>query len=624
MPNLRRLIERGVMGNLGTLSPCISPILWTSIATGKTADRHGIAGFLEPDPITGGIRPTASTSRRAKALWNICSQSGLRSLVLNWYACHPAEPIAGVMVSREFALVRGPHGAERPVPADSVYPAALAETLAGLRLHPAEMTGDDLLPFIPGLAGIDQQRDRRPEKLATTLAETISVHAATTWLMENQDWDFLAVYFDTIDHLGHFFMDMCPPRMEHVSEGDFEIYREVMNGAYCFHDMMLGRLVQLAGPDAAILVVSDHGFHSGDQRPLAPASFGPETALEWHRDMGVLCMAGAGIRHDELVYGATLLDIAPTVLTLLGLPVAADMPGRVVAEAFERPVPAARIPSWEDVPGDAGMHPPEQRADPWDASEAVQQLRDLGYVDALAESEAETVQLVRLHQEFNLARVHVSAGRGADALPLMENVVRVKPGELTFQLLLAQCYFMTGRAEDCRRVAEAVLRQDPDRPMATLLKASLAMAEGRLQEGLAGLLAAERSARLAPRLRVAIGNVYLRLKQWQGAERAFRAALAVDADLAAAHAGLASALMGEGDDYAALDAAARAVGLRFDLPGAHFTLGVALARTGERERAIQAFQTCLAVEPLATGARQWLDHLCGHTNDRHDSVPAGS
>src|SRR6185369_18045311 len=75
MPNLQRLIERGVMGNLCTLSPSISPILWTSIATGKTADRHGIAGFLEPDPVTGGVRPAASTSRRAKALWNIASQS---------------------------------------------------------------------------------------------------------------------------------------------------------------------------------------------------------------------------------------------------------------------------------------------------------------------------------------------------------------------------------------------------------------------------------------------------------------------------------------------------------------------------------------------------------------------
>ena len=57
MPNLQSMIEQGVMGNLATLYPILSPMLWTTIATGKRAHKHGIHGFVEPDPRSGGVRP---------------------------------------------------------------------------------------------------------------------------------------------------------------------------------------------------------------------------------------------------------------------------------------------------------------------------------------------------------------------------------------------------------------------------------------------------------------------------------------------------------------------------------------------------------------------------------------
>src|SRR5215470_19233929 len=68
MPALNDLVNNGVMGNLATLTPILSPLLWTSIATGKRADKHGILGFVEPDPVTGKLRPVSSTSRQGKAI----------------------------------------------------------------------------------------------------------------------------------------------------------------------------------------------------------------------------------------------------------------------------------------------------------------------------------------------------------------------------------------------------------------------------------------------------------------------------------------------------------------------------------------------------------------------------
>lgn len=76
MPNLNRLVEGGTIGNLATLQPCLSPILWNSIATGKTADKHGITGFVEPNPDGPGLRLASSTSRTTKAIWNILCKAG--------------------------------------------------------------------------------------------------------------------------------------------------------------------------------------------------------------------------------------------------------------------------------------------------------------------------------------------------------------------------------------------------------------------------------------------------------------------------------------------------------------------------------------------------------------------
>ena len=78
MPALESLINKGVMGDIATLDPVLSPILWTSIATGKTGDKHGILNFVEPIPDKMELRPVTSTSRKCKALWNILSQNNLK------------------------------------------------------------------------------------------------------------------------------------------------------------------------------------------------------------------------------------------------------------------------------------------------------------------------------------------------------------------------------------------------------------------------------------------------------------------------------------------------------------------------------------------------------------------
>ena len=81
------------------------------------------------------------------------------------------------------------------------------------------------------------------------------------------------------------------------------------------------------------------------------------------------------------MYGANLLDVCPTILTLFGLPVGRDMDGKPLLDLFEEPPEIAVIPSWDEVAGECGMHPPEKQLGAEDAQAALDQLVALGYIE---------------------------------------------------------------------------------------------------------------------------------------------------------------------------------------------------------------------------------------------------
>src|SRR5437867_4377035 len=149
MPNLARLMAGGIHGNVATIYPVLSPMLWTSIATGKRAYKHGIHGFSEPLPDGSGVRPVSLLSRKTKAIWNILNQTGYRSLVAGWWPSHPAEPLNGVMVSNHFTQPVGKPGDMPALAPGIVHPAKRAAELAELRVNPMELSGEFLRFFVP-------------------------------------------------------------------------------------------------------------------------------------------------------------------------------------------------------------------------------------------------------------------------------------------------------------------------------------------------------------------------------------------------------------------------------------------------------------------------------------------
>ena len=624
MPHLQRLVEGGAMGNLHSLAPMLSPILWTSIATGKRAYAHGVRGFIEPAPDHSGVRPVGTRTRTCKALWNILSQNGLRSVVCGWQASHPAEPVRGAMVSNLFAI---PPAGTRPdawPPAENaVQPSALADTLAELRVHPAEIEGHLLQTLIPRAAELDQSDPvvrHRLSILAARLAEVIGVHALATELLETQPWDFGAVYYECIDQAGHEFMSFHPPRLPEISERDAEIYGEVINNLYIFHDGMLGRLVELAGPGACVLVVSDHGFESGARRPR-----GSVEPARWHRSQGILAMGGPGVRADVRLEGATLLDIAPTVLALLGLPAGEDMEGRVLVNAFESGTMAAvppRIPSWENVPGDDGrLGPVEGEDDPVTAQAILAQFVALGYIEAPGEDALRSVARAEAEADFNVAASLQEGGRASEAKEFLLALAARYPGETRYWQALAAACFAAGTPEDAAPCLTALERLEPARPETLILRGLLAWSRDDLAACSAAFEEAGRLAPDDPATLTSLGRLYLRRRQWPKAERVFSHALTLDPDLAEAHYGLSVALPRQGRERVetGISHALRAVGLRHEFPEAHFQLGALLSRLGWYERAVQAFEITLRLRPGFVLAHRYLARIHGHLGRRESA-----
>src|SRR5437762_9769649 len=99
MPNFAKLRQEGAYGRLGSSPPLLSPIIWTTIATGKPPEQHGIGHFVAVNEKTGEQLPVTSQMRRVKAIWNILSDAGRRVAVVGWWATWPAETVRGTIVS---------------------------------------------------------------------------------------------------------------------------------------------------------------------------------------------------------------------------------------------------------------------------------------------------------------------------------------------------------------------------------------------------------------------------------------------------------------------------------------------------------------------------------------------
>jgi len=363
LPNFESLMERGAYGPLRSAAPLVSPRIWTTIATGKTPEKHGILGFVNESGV-----PVNATMRTAAPVWDIASAAGLPVGVVGWYVTWPVDEVNGFLVSdRLHSLLRGP--------------VQMLQSVTGRPTNDRLETFGQF-EFDPSYKGYDeselryQQNRIVDEPLRWGYLRDAIYSRVTRALAPSYHPTFAAVYLRGVDFVQHFFWQYSDPEpFESVTEADIAAYGPVIDNYYVYTDALLGELLDSCGEDVNVLIVSDHGFKARlDLDPGRPRLTGT------HDYDGVLIAAGPEIARAGRIEGATIFDVTPTALAIMGLPVGEDMDGRVLSEVIteerlaERPV--SYIPSYEPALG-------RERGEVGSTMDdsIKEQLRSLGYIE---------------------------------------------------------------------------------------------------------------------------------------------------------------------------------------------------------------------------------------------------
>jgi predicted AlkP superfamily phosphohydrolase/phosphomutase len=376
LPHLQALASRGASGPLRSLKRLLSPVVWTSAATGKRARKHGILGFVRREE--GGHRALfQSSDRRGHALWNIVSDAGLSVGVVNWWTTYPPEIVRGVIVSdharpQSLEAEQQLRGVSVSAAGATTFPESWGERIPELLAAQdalAELARTTAWDLSTRLAvGVAQGADVEPlrEWIEERIELQTAADASTTRIALHIEAELrphlLMVLLVGVDRLSHLLWAGIEDPDRHRAAGD------ALERYYEFTDALVGRLAEGFGPRDLIVVLSDHGFESA-----GPGKLSGTHASERARD-GVLIAHGPGIAPGSPTLGTSVLDVTPTILAWLGLPVGADMDGRPAA--FLDAGDVATIPTHDTRPirrlegENSGVE-----------VEILEELRALGYIE---------------------------------------------------------------------------------------------------------------------------------------------------------------------------------------------------------------------------------------------------
>jgi predicted AlkP superfamily phosphohydrolase/phosphomutase len=293
-----------------------------------------------------------AASRRRPALWDALNAFGIHTGVVRFWGTHPPERVQGFMLSNHFHRMR-----DRARAVESLYPPDMFGEIANRALAPADVDPALVSQFVDLSAdGADDGQWRR-DLVDRALAPDLTYQRAGAVLRATYDPPFFATYFYGLDVVGHAFTRYAEPdRFGDVAPDDARRFGRVIDQYLTFLGQDIGDAEKSLKAGEILLVVSSYGMEPVPWwRRLLAAPFGGSPMSGTHEGApdGFLFAVGDGIRAGASVQRASVLDIAPTILYLMGLPVARDMEGRVFTEilepSFMRDHPVTFIPSYESL-----------------------------------------------------------------------------------------------------------------------------------------------------------------------------------------------------------------------------------------------------------------------------------
>ena len=452
LPHFGKLRREGAYAPLLSQKPLLSPVIWTTIATGKTPDVHRIGHFVAVNA-AGEQLPVTSRMRRVKALWNILTDRQRSSAVVGWWATWPAETIRGSVVTDHFAYhFLMEDSAQKPEPGGRTFPPELEKRIAPDAKRPQDVTREELEPFVTVTEEefakpFDFESDLSHFKWAYATAGTYTRIGLRLWKEDRPD--DLFVYIEGLDSTSHLFGHLF--RAGNLSGELAEQQRKyghAVEQMYVYADQLVGSVMDAMDARTTLLVVSDHGFELGRLQDDPSKTRDMRRVSElFHRPEGILYMYGYRVKPRTRLQRPTILDVAPTILALNGLPRASDMPGRVLAEGLDVTV-LAPVPSYETSAATAAAAPGtgDAEADP----EIVKKLTSLGYIGAKSPT-----------GDRNLAGVHFEQGRFEDAAREYAALVQQSPNDSALRASFAGALGALGRYDAALEQLDKAIALEP-------------------------------------------------------------------------------------------------------------------------------------------------------------------
>ncbi len=404
LPAIRCLKDHGAYGNLKSLQPMRSPLIWTSIATGKAPSKHGITGFVGYNPpfsmdiltqfpsilnllqVPGifEVIPVTSSQRRCAAIWNILSSLGGRVAIIGWWATWPAEQVNGLMVSDRIIYSRfNPLSHGKTLAKGQTYPPEMIKDIKDEILIPDQIDPSVYKHFFDNasvMEGIvpDTMNPLYEFQLAYAACETYRNIFEFVSKMRPRP-HLRAVYYEGIDNVSHFFYkEMNPEAFEHsVDDKAIQQFGKVIPRFYCYQDEIIAEALSTFDCNSSVIICSDHGFIASKPGAYEYFLFKQfPTHSGTHQENGVLVMAGDHIVEDYLIHNASVLDITPTILYMFSLPIAMDMDGKVLQEALRIRIPPKQVETYEYISKGSRVSSTHSQFD----ALIKEKLKGLGYI----------------------------------------------------------------------------------------------------------------------------------------------------------------------------------------------------------------------------------------------------
>jgi predicted AlkP superfamily phosphohydrolase/phosphomutase len=239
LPNLKKMINEGVYGELESTFPPLTCPAWPSMFTGKNPGKLGMYDFTRYQPDQEQkFRLNNSQDYSSQAIWKMLNANGKKVGLLNLPMTFPPQQIDSFLVCGL--------GSPPATEANYTYPPDLKKTLNEL------VGGYEILP--PVLISIPGREGQYAKAFDEVLGKR---EKAASYLMRNLPWDLFVYVFFVLDSVQHYFWHHMDE--SHIRQGD-KRYQDVIKDFYIKIDSAIGRSIKQAPEGTNVLVVSDHGF----------------------------------------------------------------------------------------------------------------------------------------------------------------------------------------------------------------------------------------------------------------------------------------------------------------------------------------------------------------------------